>query len=64
MYAARVYLQSDGQKVQVWQAKKDLDSPEYIPELGSMKTADLEDAQAIGELIQAALKGQLRSVSK
>lgn len=61
MYAARAYLQSDGKTVQVFQLKKDEDTPAYRRDDMACKTADLSDAQGIGRLVQAAISGELHS---
>jgi len=60
-YAARVYLQSDDQTVMIFQMKKEKDCPEFFLDDVRSKTADRNDAEAIGKLVQAAIEGQLNS---
>lgn len=59
MYAARVYPMPDNRTVQVFQFKKVPDSHEYLLDDVRFKIARLDDAQAVGELIQAAVQGRL-----
>lgn len=60
-YAARVYVQSDGKTVQVFQMRKLDDCPEYVPDGLVFQPAPLDNAEAIGRLVQAAVQGSLNS---
>lgn len=59
-YSARVYLQPDGETVQVFQFKKHDEAPEHLLEGPAYKTVNRSDAEAIGRLIQDALDGNLK----
>ncbi len=58
-YAAKVYVMSDGKTVQVFQTQNDGQSPIYTPSSMQFKTAGINDAAKIGELVQAAVQGRL-----
>lgn len=59
VFGARVYLQADEKTVMVFQMKKDVASPEYFVDSLEYKTANRDDVEAIGRLVQAALDGTL-----
>lgn len=59
-FGVRIYLQSDGETVQVIQTELSKDTPEYVPILASIKFAKINDTATIGELVKNALTERVR----